>query len=110
MHERGPWVETPRLRCVPEEAPVAPAGTEIMHGNVNTEPKIVFPAWAIAPQTPPLVPAQVTSAPQDICAHHKKVHAFYDLFSALAGPGFAEMLFCTCTRSGMVTNVVAGAF
>ena len=85
MQVHGPWVQVPGTCYAPEAAPVAPAGTEIMHGNVNTEPKFVFPAWARAPETPPVVSPQVNIPPEHTCAHHKKLHMCFRLFSALQG-------------------------
>ena len=68
--------------------------------------------WVQVPG-PPLVPSQ-SSAPEHTkchtCAHHEKVHIFFVPLQGTAGPGFAEMLFCTCSRSRMVTSMVTGAF
>ena len=66
MQVRRHWVQVPGPWCAPEAAPAAPAGTEIMHGNVNTEPKFATSPWGTAPQTPPSVNSQVTSAVEQI--------------------------------------------
>ena len=66
MQVNGPWVQVPGLCYAPEAAPVAPAGTEIMHGNVNTEPTFATSPWGTAPQAPPSAPSQVISAVEQI--------------------------------------------